>query len=119
MFEIIFWVGLGLALWFSWVLFRDLADVPQLVIPIPRERALDSWYRRHWSAGLAGTGLLLAVASYALGDAGHGTSLWVLGAAAVLLWFCGYIHPHVMMRPQQKTARFVPVAEALSHLPHS
>ena len=116
MFELLFWAGLAIALWYSWVLFRDLADVPQLVIPIPRERALASWYQRHRLTKLAIAGLLVAIASHLLLHAGHGPSLWFLGGVATLLWFCGYIHPHIMMRPQQEKARFVPLAEARKRL---
>lgn len=116
MLDIVFWVGLGLALWCSWVLFRDLADVPQLVIPIPRERAIQSWYRRHRLSLLSLLGLFVAVSSHWLFGAGSVVALWGLGGAALLLWFCGYLHPHIMMRPQQQRARFVTVSEARKRL---
>lgn len=125
--EFVFWTGLLTALWFSWVLFRDLGDVPQLIIPVPRERAIKTWYRRHTYAALAVLGLAVCIAVYTLPDqAGHaaggsgsmtpGGSVYVialtLAGSAVFLWFCGYIHPHIMMRPQQRKARFVSVTEA-------
>lgn len=116
MFEVMFWSGLGLALWFSWVLFRDLADVPQLVIPIPRERAIQSWYRRHRLSLLTMLGLVIAAVGHWVYGAGNSVALWGMGGAALLLWFCGYIHPHIMMRPQQQRANFVSVGEARSRL---
>ena len=115
-FELFFWAGLATALWFSWLLFRDLGDVPQLVIPIPRERAIRSWYRRHPYALLAVTGLAAALLTQLLSDLTHTTALWSAGGVAIILWFSGYIHPHIMMRPQQNKATFVSVSEARKRL---
>ena len=115
-FETVFWVGLVAAAWFSWVLFRDLGDVPQLVIPIPRERAIRSWYRRHWLSLSTLLGLSAAIASYSVFAAGNANALWGVGGLAAFLWFCGYIHPHFMMRPQQQNATFVSVEEATKRL---
>jgi ABC-type nitrate/sulfonate/bicarbonate transport system permease component len=113
--ELLFWMGLGAALWFSWVLFRDLGDVPQLIIPIPRDRAIRSWYQRHRLATFAVLGLAAAVASLGFFGVGDGLALGVLGGISAFLWFCGYIHPHIMMRPQQRSATFVPVTEVRHH----
>lgn len=116
MFELIFWVGLAATLWFSWVLFRDLGDVPQLIIPIPRERALASWYKRHPLALNSVLAFAAAVVSHSVYGAGEAVALWLLGGVSAFLWFCGYVHPHLMMRPQQRQATFVSVTEARKRL---
>jgi len=116
MFEIIFWAGLATALWFSWVLFRDLGDVPQLAIPIPRNQAIASWYKRHSLAALSAAGLAAALLCHMAYGAGGATVLWLIGGVSALLWFSGYIHPHIMMRPQQNKATFVSVSAARKRL---
>ena len=88
MVEMIFWAGLAAALWFSWVLFRDLGDVPQLLIPIPRDRAIHSWYRRHRVALLAALGLAASVLGFGFYGSGNGLALGVLGGISGFLWFC-------------------------------
>ena len=79
MFDVIFWVGIAVALWFSWVLFRDLADVHQLIIPIPRERAIATWYQRHAVAFYAFAALAMALVFHLVFSAGSAGALWTLG----------------------------------------
>ena len=104
---------LTISLALSFVIFKDLADISQWLVQSSREFTMSVWYHRH----------LLAVIS--LGALAAAWVLWLrrralcgrktligLSAVSLLLFYSGYINPHLMFRSQQHDARFVPVSEA-------
>lgn len=109
---------MGVSVFLSFVLFRDLADISQWFISTDRKKTMRTFYHRRrlvgilltvWSAGLI-TGFLADP-----NNVGIALLVIISGFIGVFL-FVGYINPTLMMRPQQRTARYYDLDEAATHL---
>ena len=97
----------------SWILFQELADMSQLVIPTNRRRVVAVWRRRRLIAGVALVGMAGSAALWRQ-DPGlmPGWLLAVILLLSAALLYAGLVNPQLMFRSQQRTARFMSTSEA-------
>lgn len=110
--DILFAIGLLVAVSIGTIYFRDLGDVSQMILRVKRKnihRAIRHEYR-FIAVGLTGAALM-TFAHLALG--GGPLWLWLVGLGlTALLYGFPYVWVHVGLRNQQKHARYFPIAEA-------
>jgi len=109
----LFWSLLAISLLANSFIFKDLADISQWLVQSRRQVTLAVWYHRH-AIALIAIGSLIG--AWLIWFQHPGLSpLWLLAGLSLvllLLFYSGYINPHLMFRPQQSAAKFVPVGEA-------
>ncbi|CAJ1383837.1 unnamed protein product [Effrenium voratum] len=116
----LFWAGIATSQVSTFFIFRDLADLSQMIVEPPRSSTIATWrYRNLYSAATLcplGLGGLLklaypAVCSWPLFSA---MSVWT-----GVLFFSGVINPHIMMRArnQKDHAVYVSQEDAIKLLP--
>jgi len=107
------YVSLAVFLAGCWLLFQDLADLSQLIVPTNRRRMVVVWRYRH---AIAATSLVAGGVSVEAWRSDHSLVPWWLltlaFAAGSGLAYAGLVNPHLMFRSQQHTARFTGIAEA-------
>lgn len=111
-FELIFWLGLAVACYFSFLLFRDLADISQWWYQTPREEVFKTWYHRKPFLILSIVGMALPIIAYTQFSAGTLIVLVPAVVFCVICIFAGYFNPGWMMRSMQHNATFVSIEEA-------
>jgi len=111
--KITFWTLLGLSLSLGFVIFKDLADISQWLVQSSREFTMRVWFNRHIIAA-ASLGTLAGawIVWFSAKELCSRGLLLGLTALSLLLFYSGYINPHLMFRSQQHSARFVTVDEA-------
>jgi hypothetical protein len=115
--QAIFWILLGGSLFFSFLLFRDLADITQWWLKVDRAVVMRTWRRRHEilaSVLLCGGGALLIHVGAEVGNIYVVSGILTVAAIGVL---AGYFNPGWMMRSAQHSAGFVSVDEASRFIP--
>ena len=112
MFELIFWLGLTVACYFSFLFFRDLADISQWWLQTPRDVVFKTWYHRKSFLIFSITGLALPTIVYTFFDAGNIVVLVISIIFCAICIITGYFNPGWMMRSAQHTATFVSIEEA-------
>ncbi len=111
-FELVFWLGLVVSSYFSFLLFRDLADISQWWLQTPRQKVFKTWYNRKLFLNISIVGLVLPILAYSFLDAGN---LFVLVPGILFCVICiisGYFNPGWMMRSAQHNATFVSIEDA-------
>ncbi|MFQ5635800.1 MAG: DUF3179 domain-containing (seleno)protein [Gammaproteobacteria bacterium] len=109
----LFWILVTVSLALNFIIFKDLADISQWLVQSSRDFTMAVWFNRR------------PIAAASLGTLALAWALWLgarelcrtgvlagLTSLSLLLFFSGYINPHIMFRSQQYTARFVPVGDA-------
>ncbi len=110
---VVYSATLLLSLYLSGLLFRDLADVSQWVIQTDRQKTMRVWYQRHTIAAAAVASFVVSFALYWENQDVINTYLAVLTSLLFLvLFYSGYINPHLMMRTRMKNGIFVPIEQA-------
>jgi hypothetical protein len=116
MFELIYWVALVAATYTSFVYFRDLGDITQVILDVSRE---DMHKAIRNENKLVATGLLgtaLAVALHFVYGAGVGWLTLTLCAANLFMVGFPWIWLHVGLRNQQSSATYYSIEEAREYL---
>ncbi len=104
------------SLYLSGLLFRDLADISQWVIQTDRHKTMRVWYHRHTIAITALLSFIASLGLYWLNQ--DAINIWLVASTSLVflvLFYSGYINPHLMMRPRMKNGVFVPVEQAKKH----
>ena len=114
--EFAHWVSLAAMAAFSFRIFRDLADLSQWLVRTDRANTMATFYHRHQIMASTVGFWSVAFLSWWTAGAGIGAVFWTVTALSALFCFAGYVNPRIMMRAQQRTARYVPVAEARRHI---
>lgn len=114
--EISHWAALAGCLYVTYLMFRDLADITQFWLKTERQTVMRTWYRRH--IYLFVSIVLMAIVLYAnlVHGAGNRYILWIVLATCLMNVLAGYFNPGWMMRSMQRSADFVPIAEARSFI---
>jgi hypothetical protein len=115
MIEVVHWVSLIITTLISFRLFRDLADLSQWVLKTTRQQTMWTFYHRHTLAATAGVAWVAGALTW-WGGAGSSWVFWIVTAVAAFMSYSGYINPPIMMRAQQKTARYFSIDEAKKRL---
>ncbi len=112
LYELIYWVALAIATYTSFIFFRDLGDITQVIFGVTRESLYKAIRneRKLLTTGLAGTALAV-VMHYAF-DAGIGWITLTLASANVLMVAYPWLWVHVGMRNQQRSAQYHSIEEA-------
>ena len=112
-----FWLVVGVALFTSGLLFRDLADVSQWVIQTDRSDVMWTWYNRN------GIALVCIIALFSLicmwlkqKDLLGAKWLIAIAGITIFLFYSGFINPHLMMRERQDNGIYVTVEEAKQYM---
>ncbi len=111
--RILLWALIAASLILNFLIFKDLADISQWVVQSTREFTMAVWFNRHLIAAVS-LGTLVAAWILWFGERELCPRGLLIGLTilSLLLFYSGYINPHVMFRSQQHTAQFVPVSEA-------
>ena len=112
MIEVVHWAALVAALLVSFRLFRDLADLSQWILQTPRDKIMWTFYHRNALAAAAAVAWVAALFTWWLGSAGSSWVFWIVTVLAAFMFYSGYINPSIMMRAQQKTARYFSIEDA-------
>ena len=110
--ELAFGFSVALALYISWRMFRDLADVGQWIVRTSRQSTMWTFYHRQMLALALFTLWGIAAASYFFGGAGHWIILLICSGLVVFGFGLGYVNPRFMMRSQQKHPRYYSIETA-------
>ncbi len=114
--ELLHWVALLSSAFLSFRLFRDLADLSQWVVRTSRAQTMSTFYERHRLAALTVALWLVALLTWWVGGAGSTPIFVIVSLVVALAFFSGYVNPPIMMRAQQKTARYFGLQEAKRRL---
>lgn len=110
--ELVFYFGLFAALTIGLLYFRDLGDIPQLLIKTKRAN-VDRFIRHEYKFIAAGLGSwLIATISYFGFGAGTGWVFWVATIAVAFFFAFTWVYVHLGLRNQKRTARFYSIDEA-------
>ncbi|BFM18166.1 hypothetical protein R50073_43490 [Maricurvus nonylphenolicus] len=111
------WAALGLCLWPSYLVFRDLADVSQFWLETKRQVVMSTWYRRHVYLLLSILAMAAAAYTHLVYSVGNLYLTVGIIAITVLQILAGYFNPGWMMRSAQHSSEFVSVKEAEDFIP--
>ena len=114
--EIGHWLSLAAVAGFSFIIFRDLADLSQWLVQTARANTMATFYHRHQIMAAVFSLWLAAFLSWWIADVGIGAVFWMVTGLSAFACYAGYINPRIMMRPQQHDARYYPIAKAKDHL---
>ena len=112
MVNVVHWSALVAVLLVSFRLFRDLADLSQWILQVSRDKTMWTFYHRNILAAAAVVAWVAAFLTWWLVGAGLSWVFWIVTGFAAFMYYSGYINPHIMMRAQQKTARYFSIEEA-------
>jgi hypothetical protein len=114
--NIVFWLGLAVALVIGFLYFRDLGDVSQMLIRVKRENML-RFIRNEYrliAIGLAALSLMTAVHfGFGVGSRGF---WWAAILLSAVLYGFPYIWVHVGLRNQKDSARYYSIEEAKEYV---
>ena len=110
--ELAFGLSLASALYISWRMFRDLADISQWIVRTSRPSTMWTFYNRDKLAIALFVALAVAAAALWFGGAGHPVALLVCSGFAAFGFAVGYVNPRFMMRSQHRNPRYYSIEEA-------
>ncbi|MEH6581183.1 MAG: DUF3179 domain-containing (seleno)protein [Halioglobus sp.] len=113
-FELLFWLGLAVAYYFSYLIFRDLADISQFWLQTPREEVVKTWYKRKSILVFSAIGIAISILTHIQFGSGNYIVLVISAVVWAFNIFVGYFNPGMMMRTQQYNATYVSIEEARS-----
>ncbi|MGI9402865.1 MAG: DUF3179 domain-containing (seleno)protein [Rhizobiaceae bacterium] len=110
--ELAFYATTAISLLIALVYFRDLGDIPQLIIKTKRSN-LDRFIRNEYKfiAASIGAWILSAITYFGLG-AGSGWVFWIATPIILGLIAFTWIYVHLGLRSQKDTARYYGIDEA-------
>lgn len=116
LFEVVYWLSLGIATYTAFIYFRDLGDVSQAVLDVSRENMIRAIRNENKLVltGLIGTGL--AVYLHFVQGAGMGWLTITLGCANAFMVGFPWIWLHKGLRNQQSSATYYSIEEAKNYL---
>ncbi len=110
--NILFYAGFAVSLGIALLYFRDLGDIPQMIMKTKRAN-IDRFIRNEYTFLSAGFGgwLVMAVTHFGFG-AGSGWLFWISTVLTALLVAFTWIYVHIGLRNQKESARFYSIEEA-------
>ncbi|MGR5177106.1 DUF3179 domain-containing (seleno)protein [Vibrio parahaemolyticus] len=109
--------ALAVSLYYSFLLFRDLADISQWVIQTERKKTLTSWYQRKKLIAFGSGALLVSWLVWGLTDNLLSfTMISIISIINAAMLFSGAINPELMMRGRQGNGLFVDVQEGKKYV---
>jgi len=110
--EVLFYLATFVSLLIAIVYFRDLGDIPQLLMSTKRAN-VDRFIRNEYRFLVIGLGALFvsAITHFFFG-AGSGWIFWIATVLTVGLIAFTWIYVHLGLRNQKETARFYSIEEA-------
>lgn len=110
--EVLFYLATFVSLLIAIVYFRDLGDIPQLLMSTKRAN-VDRFIRNEYRFLVIGLGALFVSAiTHFFFDAGSGWIFWIATVLTVGLIAFTWIYVHLGLRNQKETARFYSIEEA-------
>ncbi|RLA39284.1 MAG: hypothetical protein DRR42_27450 [Gammaproteobacteria bacterium] len=116
MFELIYWVVLAAATYTSFVYFRDLGDITQVILDVSREDMHKAIRNENKLVAIGLLGTALAVALHFVYGAGVGWVTLALCAANLFMVGFPWVWLHVGLRNQQSSATYYSIEEARTYL---
>lgn len=111
-FELMFYFGLLVSFIVGLLYFRDLGDIPQLLIKTKRAN-VDRFIRHEYKIVTAGLGAwLIATISYLGFGAGAGWVYWIASLSIIFFYAFTWAYVHLGLRNQKRTAKFYSIDEA-------
>ncbi|NDR55676.1 MULTISPECIES: DUF3179 domain-containing (seleno)protein [Aliiruegeria] len=110
--NILFYAGFAVSLGIALLYFRDLGDIPQMIMKTKRAN-IDRFIRNEYTFLSVGFGgwLVMAVTHFGFG-AGPGWLFWISTVLTALLVAFTWIYVHIGLRNQKESARFYSIEEA-------
>lgn len=114
--ELVHWLALASACAASFIYFRDIGDVTQIVLDVPRQKIVSTIRNEKTIVGLAFSGLGIALGTHYWLEAGYAPVLYSLAAIASVMVVFPLVWIYVGLRNQQTTATYYPIEEARNYL---
>jgi hypothetical protein len=110
--ELVFYLGMFVALAIGLVYFRDLGDIPQLLIKTKRTN-VDRFIRNEYRFILVGLGawLVATITHFGFGG-GSGWVFWFATLTTAFLYAFTWIYVHLGLRNQKRSAKYYSIKEA-------
>lgn len=114
--ELLFWLGLAVAVGIGFAYFRDLGDIVQTVLKVKRQNMI-RFIRKEGQFVMLGLGAAAVAALAHLGFGGGTAWAFWIGAVLVLVFYgWPWVWVHQGLRNQQGTAKYLSVDEALNYV---
>lgn len=114
--DVVFWLGLGVSAAIGFLYFRDLGDVSQMLLKVKRHNMI-RFIRHEYrliAIGICGA-VAMAVAHLGFGG-GPASAFWIAAVVLAFLYAFPYVWVHLGLRNQRNSARYFGLDEASAYV---